>query len=470
MRFAMRPLALLGALAVVGAAAPPAGVPPALAALATANGHPATVHVRAARTRLVEQRTVVTTLDRLGTASLLRNCVEGVCGGTWFDGRRRWRFGLNDVPLPEADDDATRLERTVAAIESFAFAEPSFAASGGSVAADGPGRWRVRAAGGPELVAVVDPRSGALLRIERAGAVLAAYDAPVRVGGAAFPVLHAFASDERALLASAAAVAAPIVPPAGPALSFSNGAPAGLAASALPVVPCTLAGVAFRCLLDSGSTPSSIALPVAERLGLEPHGELQIQGIAALATGFVETGPLVAAGARFASARFAVVPPVRSAPFDVVVGADLLGCVRLRVDRVRRLAVLEPPGDAPPGATALDLRDGTPAVEITLAGAARGALLDTGDEAALSIGYASYREGPQWPLAGRASASGLAGSEDAFLVDVPDVKVGARDLGALRVLVRRTQPEAHVGIAAWNGGALVLDERAGAAWLDPASR
>ena len=105
----------------------------------------------------VEGRTVTTTLDVLGTQRLVRRCVAGVCGGTWFDGSREWTFALNDVALPEEVDEATLTQRTLAAIASYAFAEPAFRAAGGTVDAAGPGRWRVRARDGIELIAVADP-------------------------------------------------------------------------------------------------------------------------------------------------------------------------------------------------------------------------------------------------------------------------------------------------------------------------
>src|ERR1700676_3336346 len=153
MLFAVRPLALAVVLGAVAAAPQPDG----LAALADANGHPAAVRLHATGTRVVEGRSVITTLDQLGAQRLVRRCVAGVCGGTWFDGFREWTFALHDVALPEEVDASTLTQRTLAAIASYAFAEPAFRSTGGTVTAAGPGRWRVRARDGIELVAVVDP-------------------------------------------------------------------------------------------------------------------------------------------------------------------------------------------------------------------------------------------------------------------------------------------------------------------------
>ncbi|GAC1659959.1 MAG: hypothetical protein NVS4B13_06580 [Candidatus Elarobacter sp.] len=139
MRFALRPLALAAAFATI-AATPPADP---LGALAAANGHAATVHLRATGTRIVDGRTIVTTVDQLGAQRLLRRCINEVCGGTWFDGTLEWTYGLNEVVLPEEADEATLTERTLFAIVSYAFAEPAFRAGGGTVVRDSADRWRV---------------------------------------------------------------------------------------------------------------------------------------------------------------------------------------------------------------------------------------------------------------------------------------------------------------------------------------
>ena len=150
MRFAKRALVLAAAFIL------PAGTAPdPLAAVAAANGHPAELRLRLSGTRSYEGRRVVETLDRAGTTFLDRRCVAEVCTGTWFDGTRTWKFGLNDVALPE-DDRRAALRRTLAAIVSFAFAEPAFRAAGGVVEPAGPSAWRVSAAGGETLIVTGD--------------------------------------------------------------------------------------------------------------------------------------------------------------------------------------------------------------------------------------------------------------------------------------------------------------------------
>jgi hypothetical protein len=465
MLFAVRPLALAVVLGT-GAAAPQ---PDALAALADANGHAAAVRLHATGTRVVEGRTVVTTLDQLGAQRLVRRCVAGVCGGTWFDGSREWTFALNEVALPEEVDESTLTQRTLAAIASYAFAEPAFRDAGGIATAAGPGRWRVRARDGIELIAVVDPGTHALTRIDTAqGRTLAVYGRQIRAGGGTF-ALDRRGPFESGSMDTAGVVTDPIGPPLGAAATFAGDGTLGLGNDPVPIVSCNLGGRSVRCLLDSGATPSAITLGLAVALRLEPHGELEISGQSRFATGFVETGPLALGSARFEHVRLAVVPPSRAARFDVVIGSDLLARVRLILDRAGRTARIVAPagGSDPAGAVRLAFRNGAPIVQTMFGPQGARALLDTGDEAVLSIGYATYRVGPQWAVVARGEAIGVAGADDVITVEIPDVRIGPLAIGATRTAVRRTQALAHVGIGLWNRYLVELDESAGRALFTP---
>jgi hypothetical protein len=223
-----------------------------------------------------------------------------------------------------------------------------------------------------------------------------------------------------------------------------------------------------RCLLDSGATPSAITLTLAEALGLEPHGELEIAGLGRFATGFVEAGPLALGSARMERARYAVVPRSNAARFDVVVGSDLLAGVRLVLDRRRGTARLLAPGGSPAaGGIALTFRSGSPMIAATLGGQAERALLDTGDQSIVSLGYAEYRNGPQWAVLSRGQVFGVGGGDDAFTVQVPAVQVGALSLGPTVAAVRRTQTTPHVGIGIWERYVVDLDEAAGRVSFSP---
>lgn len=456
MRFALSVPALAATLAVYAAA--PADP---LAALADASGHAALVHVRATSTRVVEGRTITTTIDRLGAAQLLRQCIAGVCAGSWFDGSRAWTFGLNEVLLPEEPGPATLTMRTLFAIDSYAFAEPAFRSAGGTVVALGAGRWRVRAPEGAELVALVDPASQTVREVDTPlGQPVARFARPVRAGGASFALERRTPFGDL-VFDQAGAVGEPLAPPAGAVATFSGEAPVALGGDAVPIVACSVGGHAARCLLDTGAVPSAMTLALADALGLEPHGELEIAGVGRFATGFVETGPLVVGPARFERARFAIVPQTSAARFDLVIGCDLLARVRLRLERGRGVARLLPPRTSPvAGAVQLLFGRGVPMVAVSFGSERAEALLDTGDQAIFSLGYATYRTGPQWPVLGRDQSVGIAGGDDVLTVQVPDVRVGPLALGGTRVAVRRTQTIPHVGIGLWARYDVDLDEAA----------
>jgi Aspartyl protease len=467
MRFAVRLLALAAAVAVLGAA-PPSDP---LAALAAANGHAAAVHLRASGQRTVEGRTVTTVVDQLGAQRLVRRCINGVCSGTWFDGSREWTYGLNEVALPEDVDEATLLERTLYAIVSYAFAEPAFRAGGGTVVRDGANRWRVRARDAVELVAAIDPGSHAVQRVETtAGRTVATYGREARAADGATFALDRGGPLETGPLDEVAAAAGPVGPPAGAVATFSGDVRLALGAEPIPIVPCSLGGRTVRCLLDTGATPSAMTLAMAEALRLEPHGELEIAGFGRFATGFVEAGPLVLGSARFERGKFAVVPQSSAARFDVVVGSDLLGRARLVLDRARGTARLLAPGTSDPqapNAVHLAFRSGSPIVQTAAGPQGARALLDTGDQAIFSFGYAAYREGPQWPVVGRGQAVGIAGADDILTVELPELRIGPLSLGTVRATVRRTQSTAHVGIGLWDRFVVDLDEEAGRASFSP---
>ena len=462
MRFALRAPVLAGVLAfgvlAFGGAAPP----DPLAALAAANGHAAGIHLRATGKRVVEGRTIATTVEQLGAQRLFRRCINEVCDGSWFDGAREWTFGINEVALPEAPDDALPTKRTLFAIVSFAFAEPAFRAGGGTVVHETPSRWRIRARDGAELIAAIDPPSSVLRAVTTpAGRPVAVYGRETRAGGASFALDRA-GPFESGPLDDVAAVGGPIGPPAGVVVALGADVPLPLRGDQVPVVPCSIGGRTARCLLDSGAMPSAMTLELAEALGLEPHGELEIAGVGRFATGMVEAGPLALGPARFERARFAVVPHSSGTRlFDVVVGSDLLGRLRLVLDRGRGTARMLPSGGSPAAnAVALVFRNGSPMVQATFGERTARALLDTGDQAVLSIGYADYRDGPQWPVVTRGQALGVGGADDVFTVDVPNVQVGPLRLGRTRTSVRRTQSTVHVGIGAWDRFVIDLDEAA----------
>ena len=104
----------------------------------------------------------------------------------------------------------------------------------------------------------------------------------------------------------------------------------------------------------------------------------------------------------------------------MVVGSDLLGRLRVRLDRAHDVARIDARLGAgrAAGAIPLTFRDGSPHV-AGLLGAPVDALFDSGDSALVSLGYAAYRAGPPSPVLGRGLASGIDRSEDVLKVQIP---------------------------------------------------
>ena len=356
MRFATLLFALLGAGVLAGGAAPR--------------------HVRGDVTRTIEGRTFAVTVDRQGARELVRMCVRGVCGGSWFDGSRRWTYGINEVLVPETSA----------------------------------------------------PRSDALVDAARA---------------------------------AARPVDGPLAPPSGVAATFEGDATLALNDTMIPIVDCTLNRRAVRCLLDSGTTPSAITLRLAEALGLEPQGEIEISAFGHYATGIVASGPLVVGPAHLTGTRFAVAPVNRDLGFDVIVGADLLARMRVVFERPqRRVRISASAHGGDSAGIALLFHDGVPTVTARLGDSETSALLDTGDAATISLGYETYRHGTPWPVVARGGAQGIGGGEDTLEISVPSAAVGTLALGPTRAIVRRTQLGVHVGVGLWSRCSLELDEAA----------
>jgi hypothetical protein len=120
---------------------------------------------------------------------------------------------------------------------------------------------------------------------------------------------------------------------------------------------------------------------------------------------------------------------------------------------------LPPGGSAGTDSIPLTFHAGSPIVPAQLGPQGVRALLDTGDESVVSLGYAMYRTGPPWPVLARGQAAGIAGAEDAFTVEIPEVRLGSLALGATRAIVRRTQAEPHVGVGLWKRFVIDLDEQ-----------
>jgi len=443
-------------LLVVGLVA----APPSLGRIADAGGHPALVPFHAVATIVRDGVRYQISDERAGTRRLERECVDALCTGTWFDGDRLYTLGINGDRFP-ADDAQTQAARTFEAVSSLRFAEPGF---DGSVRPGENGDYMVRARDGVAAVVSIDPQTDlpTAVRADSDGAAIA-FSTPERFEGAAILAPVPFERIEP--------LGAPPEPPPRPAAQFGAATTIALVPGArLPIVPCRLESLALRCLFDTGTSPSSVTLAVAERLGREPQGHIVVNSLLSYPSGTIIAGPATIGTVVLERLHYAVIPSTRDRGYDVVLGSDVLGSLRLDIDATARTLQLAPSGGRTTGtAVPLSFDAGLPYLQIDVDGVVQDALLDTGDEALVAIGYDTYRENATFEARQAGRISGALGDSDAFAGEAGDVRIGTLALGRQRVVVVRSEHIGHVGLGlAARCGVLGID--LGAERLDCVSR
>ena len=411
--------------------------PPALDRIAEAGGHPARVPFRA--TSYVEREGVRYRVsdERSGNLRLLRECADDLCAGTWFDGQRLFTLGINGDRFP-AGDAPTQAARTVDAIDSLRFAEPNFA---GTVRPAGANAYTVRADGGSAAVVAVDAATDLPTAVRTGGDDLPiVYAVPERFEGAAILSEVPFERIER--------LAHPPVPPQPPAVAFGPpGRIAFVPGARLAIVPCRLETLALRCLFDTGTSPSSVSLAVAERLNREPQGHILVHSLDSYPSGTISAGPIEIGTVSVGRLHYAVIPSTRDRGYDVVLGSDVLGSLRLELDLVDHRLALVPSGGRTAGITLpLAFENGLPYTSIAIGGEQQSALLDTGDEALVAIGYDAYRRNATFAAHQAGRVSGVLGASDTLAGEAPGVRIGSLDLGTQRIVIVRSEHVAHVGL------------------------
>jgi hypothetical protein len=303
-------------------------------------------------------------------------------------------------------------------------------------------RYRVAAPGGAELIAVADARTRRLAGIDfpdgrRYRDLIATSAGPT--------VMYAERSYAGVTVATGA-----IEPPSGPPLRFGSGPEIALLADDLPIIPCRIDGTPVRCLLDTGTTPSAVSLGLAERLGLEPRGAIDIEGFSTYLTGVVQTGPVTLGAATLGQLRFAVIPRLRDARFDVILGSDAFAGLRLTFDHDRRrVSIAEPAGESADRSISVDFPSGVPIVQVRLGNRERSEsmLLDTGDTQTLAIGYDEYRTDMSlFAVRGRAVATGTGpGSNDALTGELDRADIDGAIIERVAISAVRGQHGGHLG-------------------------
>jgi predicted aspartyl protease len=382
---------------------------------AHASGEPWRFHVvsriTASQTQIDEQWPNVVT----------RRCRGIVCRGTVTDlarGRVAF-FSYNETPIQQsAPLDPKQV--TLGAVVSYAFTSPQFAEAGGSVVAHAVRRmgsaevvpFTVTAPHGSPLDALLDPRTGLLAAVAEGRHVVYRYDDQQRVGTLTLPFVTLASDGTREVFDDRHVAADRLALPAGPTVSFLlPSRPVALERPDVPLFSCRVESVEARCLLDTGAMGLAISLELADRLGKQLAGEIQLQGLGTETSGVVRAESLEMGSMRVGPVLAAVLPDTGGSKADILVGADLLARCVVRVDPARGTIAFDPPG-SPAGGTALPLAfEGfSPRVPIAMDGEETSLVLDTGDNASIDLAEDFARAHPGLiPAQQNGNVAGVAG-------------------------------------------------------------
>lgn len=415
-----------------------------LARVRSASGAPYRFHVVSVARETRDGRTVEVTTESEGERYRMRACSQGTCSGFYFDGERAYDSNLNDTMLPRSVG-ADPVQRTLHAIATYAFTDSRFTAGGGEVRERSPvrrdgrtyRRLTVAAREGAALDATIDAATALVDGVATGDGRRAFAFGDQRPIGKGVVLPYAIDLDgasyerfERRTIADAHLEAPPgLIPTFG-----ADVAPFAMAridrATDQPVVPCRVGGERTTCLLDTGNSGLSMSLELVERLGLEPSGAaFTINGIGSYVTGVVRAPALVVGAATYPSASYVVLHDLHRYGYDVVLGADAFAHARITIDAGRRTVAIASPSlasaSAPPHAVAIAFDNFVPTTNVRLGETGATLALDTGDESAVNLADAFYRQhlGIFAP-SGSSSVSGIGGASDEVTGTLARLRLG----------------------------------------------
>jgi Aspartyl protease len=372
--------------------------------------------------------------DSEGLRIAVRHCTGALCDGTYFDGTHLFSTNINGTALPKSSRAEPYL-RSLRLIASLGFLAPGFGAHGriadeGSATVNGK-RYRTLIVAGADSIPMriyVDPQS-ALIRFVRDlnGDDEFEYRDYRRVGIFVMPyeVLHNGRILERYFNRAPASSA--FLPPHGPLPAFAGPSdPVPTDPKAVtPIVDCDIAGVAARCLLDSGNSGLSMSSELAAELGATVVGTYQVLGLGGYSTQVVRAGPLKVGNATYPDAFYVVLNDLRRYGYDVVLGADFLATTTVELDTATHSVLLDPPPATGAITVPLAFEDFVPVVSVQLGTLGTQLAVDTGDESNINLAYEFYAKHPGlFNATQRRQVSGIGGSSVEMIGEIPQVTIG----------------------------------------------
>lgn len=244
-----------------------------------------------------------------------------------------------------------------------------------------------------------------------------------------------------------------------------------------------LAGRDVWALLDNGADRTLIDLGTAKAAGLKlatGTGRVFGAGGGALTSQWVADVPLAIAG-QFETTMpmlgldMTAASKILGYRIELVLGADALMHLALRVDPFERTFHLTPSGQmaAGPGRAAIAMRGKRALIEVRIGGKPATVSIDLGSNGGLALTEAAWaRMGATGRHLGTAKAMGATGEPyDVEVIEVDEIAIGALSVQKVNTSLEPARPgtgDGIVGMAVLGQFVIVMDLGAGKLWLiDP---
>lgn len=437
--------------------------------------------VSVSRLNLDGQTTVVSS-ESNGIPFVVRRCEGEICQGTYFDGRRLYALDMNDTALPNSRDQEPYL-RSLRMVASLTFLTPGFTTHGGRVIDGGTvsfegQHYRSLLVADPHAIPIrlfVDA-GDALVRIARdlGGDDTFEYRDYRHVNGFTLPfeILHNGAVLER--YDDRTPVAPAFHPPHGPRPVFTGDAPQTIPTDpnhVTPVVNCSVAGIAARCLIDTGNSGLSLSSELAARLDAAVIGAFRVRGLGDYSTQVVRAGPLRVGNATFPDAYYVVLSDISRYGYDVVLGADFVGTSGVEIDTASHTVRLDAAAAANALTIPLSFENFVPVVDVRLGSVDARLAVDTGDESNINLGYEFYaKHSTLFSITERKLVSGVGGTSVELIGNIPQVQIGDYRTGPETIGTTQTlhgTAFGHLGAAFLKQFVVQFDYAAGELHLTP---
>ncbi len=417
--------------------------------------------------------------EALGVRFASYDCQTNLCSGTYFDGERVYSININGTTLPESDspDRFLRAERTVA---SLAFLDPAFTGTvddRGITTIDGVSYHTFVVTNGDAtpMKVFVDVRRAIVRYMSDVNGdqTIEYRDYRTVPGGFYLPFLVLRNGSVLERYDSRSSTSDAFTPPHGPKPVF-RGAPLPVATDpnlSIPIFPCTLGGIATRCLLDSGNSGLSMSLELAEQLHAPSVGSFVVRGLGNYATEVVRGGNLEVGNATFPPANYVVLTDIHRFGYDVVLGADVLASTTIGLDPIHHEITFD--ARVPQRGTSVPLvfQNFVPVLMVQLGSLGTQLALDTGDESNINLAYGFYQAHPGlFDATESRSVAGVGGTSVELIGKIPDVRIGGIAMGSQTIGTTQTlhgTAFGHLGAAFLQHFNVVIDYAAQAVHFVP---